>query len=107
MFMTFAFGINKRFLPVYESGPARLRYALLDKLLAAIPVIKRNLDHSDAQHAQVVEAILAGDPGGLAEEILIGDEVANDDHAPADLRLGQRLVAVVKLLGEGRQRLGP
>jgi phosphatidylserine/phosphatidylglycerophosphate/cardiolipin synthase-like enzyme len=35
LFMTFAFGINKRFLPVYESGPARLRYALLDKLLAA------------------------------------------------------------------------
>lgn len=36
----------------------------LDKLLAAIPVIKRNLDHSDAQHAQVIDAILAGDPGG-------------------------------------------
>lgn len=36
----------------------------LDKLLAAIPVIKRNLDHSDAQHAQVVDAILAGDATG-------------------------------------------
>lgn len=35
----------------------------LDRLLAAIPVIRRNLDHSDAQHGAVVEAILAGDPG--------------------------------------------
>jgi len=35
----------------------------LDRLLAAIPVIRRNLDHSDAQHTRIVEAILAGDPG--------------------------------------------
>jgi DNA-binding FadR family transcriptional regulator len=35
----------------------------LDQLLAAIPVIRRNLDHSDAQHAAIVDAILAGDPG--------------------------------------------
>ena len=34
----------------------------LDELLGAIPVIRRNLDHSDAQHTCVVEAILAGDP---------------------------------------------
>ncbi|MGN9907355.1 FadR/GntR family transcriptional regulator [Phytohabitans sp. LJ34] len=34
----------------------------LDRLLAAIPVIKRNLDHSDDQHTRVVDAILAGDP---------------------------------------------
>jgi DNA-binding FadR family transcriptional regulator len=34
----------------------------LDGLLAAIPVLPRNLDHSDAQHARVVESILAGDP---------------------------------------------
>lgn len=33
----------------------------LDRLLAAIPVIRRNLDHSDAQHTRTVEAILAGD----------------------------------------------
>jgi phosphatidylserine/phosphatidylglycerophosphate/cardiolipin synthase-like enzyme len=39
LFMTFAFGINKRFLDVYERGPARLRYALLDKLLP--PGIKK------------------------------------------------------------------
>jgi phosphatidylserine/phosphatidylglycerophosphate/cardiolipin synthase-like enzyme len=39
LFMTFAFGINKRFVAVYESGSARLRYALLDKLLA--PGIKK------------------------------------------------------------------
>ncbi|MFJ8577588.1 FadR/GntR family transcriptional regulator [Micromonospora sp. NPDC093277] len=34
----------------------------LDRLLAAIPVIPRNLDHSDVQHTRVVDAILAGDP---------------------------------------------
>jgi len=34
----------------------------LDQLLAAIPVIRRNLDHSDAQHTTIVDAILAGDP---------------------------------------------
>lgn len=33
----------------------------LDRLLAAIPVLRRNLDHSDAQHTRIVEAILAGD----------------------------------------------
>jgi DNA-binding FadR family transcriptional regulator len=34
----------------------------LDRLLGAIPVIKRNLDHSDAQHDRIVDAILHGDP---------------------------------------------
>jgi phosphatidylserine/phosphatidylglycerophosphate/cardiolipin synthase-like enzyme len=33
LFMTFAFGINKKFLPAFEDGAAPLRYALLDKLL--------------------------------------------------------------------------
>jgi DNA-binding FadR family transcriptional regulator len=33
----------------------------LDRLLAAIPVIKRNLDHSDSQHDRIVDAILHGD----------------------------------------------
>ena len=33
----------------------------LDRLLTAIPVISRNLDHSDAQHTRIVESILAGD----------------------------------------------
>jgi DNA-binding FadR family transcriptional regulator len=33
----------------------------LDRLLAAIPVINRNLDHSDAQHDRIVDAILYGD----------------------------------------------
>jgi DNA-binding FadR family transcriptional regulator len=36
----------------------------LDRLLAAIPVIRRNLDHSDDQHTRVVDAVLAGDPAG-------------------------------------------
>jgi DNA-binding FadR family transcriptional regulator len=43
----------------------------LDRLLAAIPVLKRNLDHSDTQHTRIVDAILAGDAGtarGVMEE---------------------------------------
>jgi DNA-binding FadR family transcriptional regulator len=34
----------------------------LDQILAAIPVLRRNLDHSDAQHSAIVAAILGGDP---------------------------------------------
>lgn len=33
LLMTFAFGINKVFMDVYKNGQAKLRYALLDKLL--------------------------------------------------------------------------
>ena len=32
------------------------------ELLAAIPVLRRNIAHSDSQHAEIVEAILEGDP---------------------------------------------
>jgi DNA-binding FadR family transcriptional regulator len=39
----------------------------LDRLLAAIPVIERNLDHSDEQHARIVDAILAGDAAGARQ----------------------------------------
>jgi DNA-binding FadR family transcriptional regulator len=39
----------------------------LDRLLAAIPVIKRNLDHSDAQHDRIVDAILHGDSGAARQ----------------------------------------
>jgi DNA-binding FadR family transcriptional regulator len=51
------------------SGSASVAQAIadvqlrLDQLLGAIPVLRRNLDHSDAQHARIVEAILAGDAG--------------------------------------------
>jgi DNA-binding FadR family transcriptional regulator len=34
----------------------------LGELLSAIPVLRRNIEHGDAQHRSVVEAILAGDP---------------------------------------------
>jgi DNA-binding FadR family transcriptional regulator len=39
----------------------------LDHLLAAIPVLRRNIAHSDAQHAAVVDAVLAGNPDGARE----------------------------------------
>jgi len=51
----------------------------LDKLLAAIPVITRNLDHSDAQHARIVHAILAGDPGAA--------RAAMEEHCDATAEL--------------------
>jgi GntR family transcriptional repressor for pyruvate dehydrogenase complex len=34
----------------------------IDELLAAIPVFDRNIAHSNAQHAAIVEAVLAGQP---------------------------------------------
>lgn len=36
--------------------------AALHELLSAIPVLRRNIDHSNDQHRAVVAAILAGDP---------------------------------------------
>jgi len=36
--------------------------AALQELLAAIPVLRRNIDHSDRQHADIVDAVLRGDP---------------------------------------------
>jgi DNA-binding GntR family transcriptional regulator len=51
------------------------------RLLAAIPVLRRNLDHSDAQHTRIVEAIVAGDtpprPGGN------GGTLRRDGRTPA------------------------
>jgi DNA-binding GntR family transcriptional regulator len=38
---------------------ARMR---LNDLLSAIPVLKRNIEHTTDQHAEIVGAILAGDP---------------------------------------------
>ena len=49
------------------SGSARLveavsqARALTADLLGAIPVLKPNIAHSDAQHAEIVEAVLTGD----------------------------------------------
>ena len=34
----------------------------LGELLTAIPVLRRNIEHSNAQHRAVIEAILVGDP---------------------------------------------
>jgi GntR family transcriptional repressor for pyruvate dehydrogenase complex len=34
----------------------------LHEMLTAIPVLRRNIEHSNAQHHQIVTAILAGDP---------------------------------------------
>jgi DNA-binding FadR family transcriptional regulator len=39
------------------------------ELLAAIPVLRRNIAHSDAQHAAVVQTILAGD-GAAARSVM-------------------------------------
>jgi DNA-binding FadR family transcriptional regulator len=40
---------------------ARLR---LNDFLSAIPVLKRNIDHTAGQHQEIVQAILAGDAAG-------------------------------------------
>lgn len=36
--------------------------AALHEMLVAIPVLPRNIEHSNAQHAAIVQAILGGDP---------------------------------------------
>jgi GntR family transcriptional repressor for pyruvate dehydrogenase complex len=47
--------------PMLVDAVTRAQAALHDMLMA-IPVLRRNIEHSDAQHAQIVEAILGGDP---------------------------------------------
>lgn len=42
-------------------GDVQLR---LDELLRAIPVLAANIGHSDRQHAEIVSAVLGGDPDG-------------------------------------------
>ena len=34
----------------------------LNELLDAIPLLERNIEHSNQQHEAIVDAILAGDP---------------------------------------------
>jgi DNA-binding FadR family transcriptional regulator len=58
----------------------------LDQLLRAIPVIRRNLDHSDAQHTRIVEAILAGD-AATARAVM-------EEHCDATAELLRGLLAL-------------
>lgn len=39
----------------------------VNELLDAIPLLSVNIDHSDAQHRAIVDAILAGDPGAARQ----------------------------------------
>lgn len=57
----------------------------LDRLLAAIPAIKRNLDHSDAQHGRIVDAILHGDAGAA--------RLAMEEHCDGTAELLRGLLA--------------
>ena len=45
---------------------ARMR---LNDLLNAIPVLRRNIDHTASQHAAIATAILAGDPDGARQAV--------------------------------------
>jgi DNA-binding FadR family transcriptional regulator len=45
---------------------ARMR---LNDLLNVIPVLKHNIRHTSAQHAAIVDAILAGDPGAARQAV--------------------------------------
>ena len=47
--------------PMLVDAVTRAQSALHD-MLTAIPVLTRNIEHSNAQHHEVVEAILRGDP---------------------------------------------
>jgi GntR family transcriptional repressor for pyruvate dehydrogenase complex len=58
--------------------------AALHELLAAIPVLRRNIDHSTDQHHAVVTAILAGDPLGARE--------AMEEHCDATAALLRGLI---------------
>lgn len=52
--------------PLLTASVVDVRVRLVD-LLNAIPMLERNLEHSNAQHASIVRAILAGDPDGARQ----------------------------------------
>jgi DNA-binding FadR family transcriptional regulator len=47
--------------PLLTASVVEARVQLVD-LLNAIPMLRRNLEHANIQHAAIVRAILAGDP---------------------------------------------
>ena len=49
--------------PMLTASVVEARVQLVD-LLNAIPMLGRNLEHANVQHASIVRAILAGDPTG-------------------------------------------
>jgi DNA-binding FadR family transcriptional regulator len=55
--------------PSLTSAVAQVR-TRLNELLDAIPLLERNLEHSNDQHAEVVDAILAGDREAARRAIL-------------------------------------
>jgi DNA-binding FadR family transcriptional regulator len=48
------------------AADARIR---LNDFLNAIPVLRRNIDHTAAQHTAIAEAIMAGDPDGARRAV--------------------------------------
>ena len=52
--------------PLLTTSVVEVRIHLVD-LLNAIPMLERNLVHSNIQHAGIVQAILAGDPDGARQ----------------------------------------
>lgn len=52
--------------PMLTTSVVEVRVHLVD-LLNAIPMLERNLVHSNTQHAAMVRAILAGDPAGARQ----------------------------------------
>jgi DNA-binding FadR family transcriptional regulator len=52
--------------PSLASAVADARVRIND-LLDAIPLLPKNIEHSNRQHAVIVQAVLAGDPGGARE----------------------------------------
>ena len=52
--------------PMLTTSVVEVRVHLVD-LLNAIPMLERNLAHSNAQHGRIVQAILAGDPDGARQ----------------------------------------
>ncbi len=69
--------------PMLVDAVTRSQSALHDMLMA-IPVLRRNIEHSDSQHHQVVDAILGGDADGA--------RVAMEQHCDATSALLRGLI---------------
>ncbi|MEO7754707.1 MAG: FCD domain-containing protein [Terracoccus sp.] len=69
--------------PMLIDAVTRSQSALHDMLMA-IPVLRRNIEHSNSQHDQVVDAILGGDADGA--------RVAMEEHCDATSALLRGLI---------------
>jgi DNA-binding FadR family transcriptional regulator len=84
--------------PMLTTSVVEVRVHLVD-LLNAIPMLERNLVHSNAQHGRIVQAILAGDPDGARQ--------AMEEHVEGTAALLRGFLGQAGVAGPPADAAGP